>query len=71
MAAAVRDTLGRTIDLSSRSGLIDPVVTFESLSSPLLRSEGHGLKELVVLLCPLPGVGSRSREMRRRYDMTG
>jgi hypothetical protein len=32
MAAAVRDALGRTVDLSSRSGLIDPVVTFESLS---------------------------------------
>jgi hypothetical protein len=50
VTAAIQEALGRTIDFSSRNGLIDPVVNFESLTYPLLRSEGHGLRELVVLL---------------------
>ena len=51
MAAAVQRAIGRTIDIhTSNAGLIDPVVKFDRLSYPLLRAEGHGLKELVVLL---------------------
>ena len=53
MAVAVQEALGRLIDLSNRSGLIDPVVNFESLSYSLLRSEGHGLKELVILFAAI------------------
>jgi hypothetical protein len=51
MTAAIQEAIGRTVDLSTpHAGLIDPVVNFDTLTYPLLRSEGHGLKELVVLL---------------------
>ena len=51
MTAAIQEAIGRTVDLSTpHAGLIDPVVNFDRLSYPLLRSEGHGLRELVVLL---------------------
>ena len=53
MAAAVQEALGRTIDFTSRGGLIDPAVIFESLTYSLLRSEGQGLKELVILLAAI------------------
>lgn len=53
MAAAVQEALGRTIDFTSRNGLVDPIVIFESLTYPLLRSEGQGLKELVILLAAI------------------
>ena len=53
VAAAIQEALGRTIDFTSRSGLIDPTVIFESLTYPLLRSEGQGLKELVILLAAI------------------
>lgn len=51
MTAAIREATGRTVDLSTpHAGLIDPVVNIETLSYSLFRTEGHGLKELVVLL---------------------
>jgi hypothetical protein len=53
LAAAIQEALGRRIDFTSRNGLIDPIVIFESLTYPLLRSEGHGLKELVILLAAI------------------
>ena len=51
MTAAIQEAVGRTVDLSTpHAGLIDPVVDIGTLSYSLFRSEGHGLKELVVLL---------------------
>ncbi len=53
VAAAVEEAAGRAVDLTHRGAMIDPVVSLGPLSDPLLRSEGHGLRELVVLLAAI------------------
>jgi hypothetical protein len=53
VAAAVEEAAGRAVDLTYRGAMIDPVVSLGPLSYPLLRSEGHGLRELVVLLAAI------------------
>src|ERR1700693_3133547 len=50
VAAFVRRTLGRVIELRESAGYLDPYVRLGDLEYSLLRDEGHGLRELVVLL---------------------
>lgn len=50
LAALIRRAFGRRIRLIERSGFLDPVVEFEGQQYSLLREEGHGLRELVILL---------------------
>lgn len=50
VAAFVRRALGRHVELHERSGFLDPSIRIGSASYSLLREEGHGLRELVVLL---------------------
>lgn len=50
VAAFLRRSLGRVIELRETSGFLDPYVRIGSVEYSLLRDEGHGLRELVVLL---------------------
>ncbi len=50
VAAFIRRGLGRTVELRERSGFLDPHVRVGDAQYSLLRDEGHGLRELVVLL---------------------
>jgi hypothetical protein len=50
VAAFVRRVLGRHIELRETAGYLDPFVRIDRSSYSLLREEGHGLRELVVLL---------------------
>lgn len=50
VAAFVQRALGRSIELRETAGYIDPYVRIGDTEYSLLRDEGHGLRELVVLL---------------------
>ena len=50
VAAFVRRALGRTIEMRETAGFLDPYVRVGNVDYSLLRDEGHGLRELVVLL---------------------
>jgi hypothetical protein len=50
VAALIRRALGRSIELRETAGFLDPYVRMGSVEYSLLRDEGHGLRELVVLL---------------------
>lgn len=50
VAAFLRRALGRTIELRESAGFLDPYVQIGNVEYSLLREEGHGLRELVVLL---------------------
>lgn len=53
VAAFIRRTLGRVIDLRESAGFLDPYVRIDDVEYSLLRDEGHGLRELVVLLAAI------------------
>lgn len=53
VAAFIRRSLGRVIDLRETAGFLDPYVRMGSAEYSLLRDEGHGLRELVVLLAAI------------------
>ncbi len=53
VAAFLRRSLGRVIELRENSGFLDPYVQFGSTEYSLLRDEGHGLRELVILLAAI------------------
>ncbi len=50
VVAFLRRALGRQIEMRESAGFLDPWVRAGGLSYSLLRDEGHGLRELVVLL---------------------
>ena len=50
VAAFLRRALGRVIELRESAGLLDPYVRIGDVEYSLLRDEGHGLRELVILL---------------------
>lgn len=50
VAAFLRRALGRVIELRENSGFLDPYIRIGSMEYSLLRDEGHGLRELVILL---------------------
>lgn len=50
VAAFLRRALGRVIELRESAGLLDPYVRVGDVEYSLLRDEGHGLRELVILL---------------------
>jgi hypothetical protein len=50
VAAFLRRALNRVIDLRETAGFLDPYVTVGGVEYSLLRDEGHGLRELVILL---------------------
>lgn len=50
VAAFIRRTLGRSIELRESAGFLDPFVRVGDSEYSLLRDEGHGLRELVILL---------------------
>lgn len=50
VAAFIRRALGRNVELRESSGFLDPVVTTGGVTYSLFRDEGHGLRELVILL---------------------
>jgi predicted ATPase len=50
VAAFLRRALGRVIELRENAGFLDPYVRIGSMEYSLLRDEGHGLRELVILL---------------------
>ncbi|MGE2767139.1 AAA family ATPase [Rhodococcus sp. 1.20] len=50
VAAFLQRALGRTIELRESAGYLDPYVRIGNTEYSLLRDEGHGLRELVVLL---------------------
>ncbi|WP_402466026.1 ATP-dependent nuclease [Isoptericola aurantiacus] len=50
VTAFLRRALGRTIDLRETAGYLDPYVRMNDLEYSLFRDEGHGLRELVLLL---------------------
>ncbi|MFC7850792.1 ATP-dependent endonuclease [Arthrobacter sp. NPDC057388] len=53
VAAFLRKALGRVIELRETAGYLDPYVRIGSIEYSLFRDEGHGLRELVVLLTAL------------------
>lgn len=53
VAAFIRRALGRVIELRETSGYLDPFVRMGDIEYSLIRDEGHGLRELVVLLSAL------------------
>lgn len=53
VAAFIRRALGRVIELRETAGFLDPFVRLGDLEYSLIREEGHGLRELVVLLAAL------------------
>lgn len=50
VAAFLKKALGRTIEFRENAGFFDPFVRIGSVEYSLLRDEGHGLRELTVLL---------------------
>ncbi|MFI0795673.1 ATP-dependent nuclease [Micromonospora rubida] len=50
VAAFIRRALGRVIEMRESAGFIDPYVRMGETEYSLFRDEGHGLRELVVLL---------------------
>lgn len=50
VAAFVRRALGRSVELREESGFLEPYIRVGNLQYSLLKEEGHGLRELVVLL---------------------
>lgn len=50
VAAFLRRALGRVIELRESAGFLDPYVRVGNVEYSLLREEGHGLRELVILL---------------------
>lgn len=50
VAAFLRRALGRVMELRESAGLLDPYVRVGNVEYSLLRDEGHGLRELVILL---------------------
>jgi len=50
VAAFLRRTLGRVIELRENAGFLDPYIRVGSVEYSLLRDEGHGLREIVILL---------------------
>jgi predicted ATPase len=50
VAAFLRRALGRVIELRESSGYLDPYVRIGGTEYSLMRDEGHGLRELVILL---------------------
>ncbi|MCV2489360.1 AAA family ATPase [Geodermatophilus sp. YIM 151500] len=50
VAAFLKRTLGRMVELREESGFLDPYVTVGGIEYSLFRDEGHGLREMVVLL---------------------
>lgn len=50
VAAFLQRALGRTIELRESAGYLDPYIRSGDVEYSLLRDEGHGLRELVVLL---------------------
>lgn len=50
LGALLRRAFGRRVRLTERSGFLDPIIETDAGSYSLLRDEGHGLRELVVLL---------------------
>jgi hypothetical protein len=51
VASFIATTLGREVDIERfNDGYLDPVVRVGTLEYSLLRDEGHGLRELVILL---------------------
>ena len=50
VAAFVRRALGRMVELRERDGFLDPYMRMGDHEYSLLRDEGHGLRELVILL---------------------
>jgi hypothetical protein len=53
VAAFIRRALGRVIELRETAGFLDPFVRLGDVEYSLIRDEGHGLRELVVLLAAL------------------
>jgi hypothetical protein len=53
VAAFLRRALGRVIELRESSGFLDPYIRIGSTEYSLLRDEGHGLRELVLLLAAI------------------
>ncbi|MFJ6391494.1 ATP-dependent nuclease [Streptomyces sp. NPDC091972] len=53
VVAFLRRALGRYVDLRETSGYLDPYVRIGDSEFSLLRDEGHGLKELTVLLAAI------------------
>lgn len=50
VAAFMRKALGRIIEFRENAGFFDPYVRLNSAEYSLLRDEGHGLRELTILL---------------------
>ncbi|WP_369745691.1 AAA family ATPase [Paenarthrobacter sp. AMU7] len=50
VAAFLRRALGRVIELRESAGYLDPYIRVGGSEYSLLRDEGHGLRELVILL---------------------
>ena len=50
VAAFMRRALGRFIDIRQKNGKIDPYILTDEGEYSLLRDEGHGLREILVLL---------------------
>jgi predicted ATPase len=50
VAAFLRRALHRSIELRESAGFLDPYVRIDGVEYSLLRDEGHGLREIVVLL---------------------
>jgi energy-coupling factor transporter ATP-binding protein EcfA2 len=50
VATFLRGAMHRVIELRERAGFLDPYVRVGNVEYSLLRDEGHGLRELVVLL---------------------
>ncbi|MFE1295758.1 ATP-dependent endonuclease [Streptomyces sp. NPDC058731] len=50
VAAFLKRALGRTVELRESSGFLDPHVSIGGVEYSLFRDEGHGLRELVILL---------------------
>lgn len=50
VAAFLKKALGRTIEFRENAGFFDPFVRIGSVEYSLLRDEGHGLRELTILL---------------------
>ena len=53
VAAFIRRALGRVIELRETAGFLDPFIRLGDIEYSLIRDEGHGLRELVVLLAAL------------------
>ena len=50
VAAFMRRALGRFVDIREKNGRIDPYIVTEEGEYSLLRDEGHGLREILILL---------------------